>query len=104
MPSKPNIVFIFSDQQRYDTLSCYGNDWIQVPNLNALANQGQRMIGGNFSQIDLVPTLLDLLGESIPDNLHGVSRADVLTGDSALNANDVFMEHNGVGDRTWAIP
>ncbi len=39
MPSKPNIVFIFSDQQRYDTLSCYGNDWIQVPNLNALADQ-----------------------------------------------------------------
>ena len=39
MPSRPNIVFIFSDQQRYDTLSCYGNDWIQVPNLNALADQ-----------------------------------------------------------------
>ncbi len=28
-----------SDQQRYDTLSCYGNDWIRVPSLNALASQ-----------------------------------------------------------------
>ncbi len=39
MSDRPNIVFIFSDQQRYDTLRCYGNDWIQVPNLNALADQ-----------------------------------------------------------------
>ena len=38
MSSRPNIVFIFSDQQRYDTLACYGNDWIQTPNLNALAD------------------------------------------------------------------
>ncbi len=39
MPDRPNVVFIFSDQQRYDTLSCYGNDWINVPRLNALADE-----------------------------------------------------------------
>ncbi len=40
MARRPNLVFIMSDQQRYDTLACYGNDWIQTPNLNALASQG----------------------------------------------------------------
>ena len=35
--NKPNIVFIMSDQQRYDTLECYGNDWINTPRLNELA-------------------------------------------------------------------
>ncbi len=39
MPNQPNVVFIFSDQQRYDTLRCYGNDWLNVPNLNALADE-----------------------------------------------------------------
>lgn len=39
MPENPNVVFIFSDQQRYDTLRCYGNDWINVPRLNALADE-----------------------------------------------------------------
>ena len=39
MPDRPNLVFIFSDQQRYDTMRCYGNDWIQTPSLNALAAQ-----------------------------------------------------------------
>ena len=37
MAKKPNLVFIFSDQQRQDTMACYGNDWIQTPNLNKLA-------------------------------------------------------------------
>jgi arylsulfatase A-like enzyme len=39
MPDRPNLVFVFSDQQRFDTLQCYGNQWIQTPNLNALASQ-----------------------------------------------------------------
>ena len=39
MPDNPNIVFIFSDQQRQDTLACYGADWMNVPNLNALADE-----------------------------------------------------------------
>ena len=36
--NKPNIVFIWSDQQRQDTMECYGNDWIKTPRLNELAN------------------------------------------------------------------
>ena len=39
MPDNPNIVFIISDQQRQDTLACYGADWMNVPNLNALAGE-----------------------------------------------------------------
>jgi arylsulfatase A-like enzyme len=39
MTQRPNIVFIFSDQQRSDTLACYGNDWIKVPHLNSLADE-----------------------------------------------------------------
>ena len=39
MPDSPNIVFIMSDQQRQDTLACYGADWMNVPNLNALAGE-----------------------------------------------------------------
>ncbi|MYA62599.1 MAG: sulfatase-like hydrolase/transferase, partial [Dehalococcoidia bacterium] len=39
MADRPNIVFVFSDQQRQDTLACYGADWMNVPNLNALADE-----------------------------------------------------------------
>lgn len=36
---RPNMVFIMTDQQRYDTMSCYSTDWIQTPHLNTLADQ-----------------------------------------------------------------
>ena len=39
MADKPNLVFIFSDRQRFDTMACYGNDWIKTPHLNALAEE-----------------------------------------------------------------
>ncbi|MXZ03488.1 MAG: sulfatase-like hydrolase/transferase [Chloroflexi bacterium] len=39
-PSKPNLLFIFSDQQRADTMAAYGNDWIETPGMNRLADTG----------------------------------------------------------------
>ncbi|MQF82539.1 MAG: hypothetical protein FI735_10585 [SAR202 cluster bacterium] len=35
--NQPNLVYIFTDQQRVDTMSAYGNNWIQTPNLNRLS-------------------------------------------------------------------
>ncbi len=37
---KPNIIFIFSDQQRADTMGCYGQSLPITPNLDALAAEG----------------------------------------------------------------
>ncbi|MFC1454326.1 sulfatase-like hydrolase/transferase, partial [Verrucomicrobiota bacterium] len=34
-----NLLFIFTDEQRIDTLACYGNKKIQMPNLNALSEK-----------------------------------------------------------------
>ena len=39
MPTRPNLLFIFTDEQRADTLECYGNTVVQAPNLNALARR-----------------------------------------------------------------
>lgn len=39
---RPNIVFYFADQQRYDTLGCYGQRLPVTPNLDRLAAEGIR--------------------------------------------------------------
>ena len=38
--SSPNILWICTDQQRWDTLGCYGNRFVQTPNLDRLAERG----------------------------------------------------------------
>ena len=41
---RPNILFIFSDDQHYNTLSCYSEsaDWVRTPSIDALAQTGVR--------------------------------------------------------------
>ncbi len=37
---QPNILFILTDQQRWDSLGAYGNSWVSTPNLDRLAREG----------------------------------------------------------------
>ena len=39
-PKRPNILFLFSDDQRFDTIHALGNDQIRTPNLDRLAQAG----------------------------------------------------------------
>ena len=39
---KPNIIFIFIDDQGYYDLGCYGADEIKTPRIDAMANEGTR--------------------------------------------------------------
>ena len=39
MPS-PNILFVFSDQQRYSALGANGNEVVKTPFLDGLASEG----------------------------------------------------------------
>ena len=54
-----------------------------------------KLAKGRISQIDLVPTLLELMKEEIPGELQGESRVSVLCGESTLSRNDVFVQMNG---------
>lgn len=38
--SRPNILFLLTDDQRWDTLSCAGNPVLQTPNVDRLAENG----------------------------------------------------------------
>ena len=40
MTKRPNIVFIITDQQRYDTIAALGFDHMITPNLDRLVKRG----------------------------------------------------------------
>lgn len=37
---KPNIIFIHTDQQHFDTISALGNKWLKTPNIDRLIERG----------------------------------------------------------------
>ena len=39
---RPNILLIMTDQQRWDTLGCYGAPVCRTPNIDKLASRGVR--------------------------------------------------------------
>ncbi|MAP40523.1 MAG: hypothetical protein CL879_13035 [Dehalococcoidia bacterium] len=42
MPDRPNIVFMLPEQLRPDFLNYYGADFINTPNIDWVANDGNR--------------------------------------------------------------
>ena len=41
-PTQPNIIFIFIDDLGWGDIGCYGNDFIDTPNIDNLAKEGMR--------------------------------------------------------------
>ena len=56
---RPNILLICTDQQRYDSLGCYGNHVVQTPTIDRLA------VATSFQSSGLV--ILHLLRGIRPD-------------------------------------
>jgi len=38
--NRPNIIFILTDDQRYDAMGCAGHPWLKTPNMDRLAKEG----------------------------------------------------------------
>ncbi len=57
--------------------------------------EGGRHVTHPVSQVDLVPTLLDAMGQNVPAGLQGASMLPCLTGQGDLVHKDVIVEWNG---------
>ena len=61
-----NLLFITADQQRWDSLPCYGLDFMQTPNLDRLAREGMVFERCYVPAPLCVPTRAALLGGQWP--------------------------------------
>ncbi len=80
---RPNVLFIFNDDQRADTIAALGNPVIKTPNLDRLCHQGlafdRAYMQGGFSGATCVP-----------------SRAMLLSGRSLFHVDEKLLS-----DETW---
>lgn len=68
---KPNFLFLITDQQRADWLSCYGHPVLQTPHIDALAAQGTRFDQFYVASPVCMPNRASLLTGRYP-SVHGL--------------------------------
>ena len=71
MTSKPNFLFIITDQQRGDYLGCYGHPVLKTPNIDSIAAKGMRFDRFYVANPVCQPNRATLMTGRMP-SLHGV--------------------------------
>ena len=81
---RPNVLLLYTDQQRWDALRCAGNELIHTPNIDALAGQGAVLRNAYCPSPVCMPSRQSFLSGQYPSSIgstcNGVEMPeDVLT-------------------------
>ncbi|MBT3941771.1 MAG: sulfatase-like hydrolase/transferase, partial [Chloroflexi bacterium] len=102
-PDRPNILVIITDQQRADTMACYGNDWIQTPNMNALADGSFVFQNAYVTQPVCTPSRSTMLTGTYP-HTNGLVRNSIALAPDALSiAEMVSPEYRRLHYGKWHL-
>ena len=82
--SRPNVLWICSDQQRFDTLGCYGNSFVQTPNLDRLAAGGVLFENAFCQNPVCTPSRSSFLTGRYPRTCRGRQNGQSISADEVL--------------------
>ena len=100
---KPNILFLFADDQRADALGCSGNTYIRTPNIDQIAKSGVRftnnyVMGGHHGAICAPSRAMLMSGKSlfhVYDVLDGVTTMPMYFAKYGYETFGTGKWHNG---------
>ena len=75
----PNILWLCTDQQRYDTINALGNPYLQTPNIDSLVNTGVAFTHAHCQSPICTPSRASFLTGMYPSSVHG-----------CINGNDIW--------------
>lgn len=92
---KPNIIIIFTDDQGYADLSCFGGEHVSTPHIDKLASEGNRLTSFYVASPLCTPSRAALMTGSYPKRIDmgtGSNFAVLLAGDKkGLNPKEVTI-------------
>ena len=105
---KPNLLFIMTDQQRFDAMSCAGNTVLETPNMDRIAREGVFFKNAYSANPVCVPSRAVFLTGLSPVNVNVLGNGDytstevpdVPTFDSILKEGGYAAEYYG----KWHTP
>lgn len=102
--TRPNVIFIYSDDLGIGDLSCYGATKISTPNIDSLAGQGLRFTNAYATSATSTPSRYGLLTGTYPWRKENTGIApgnsELIIDTTCVTLADVF---HGAGYRTAAI-
>jgi arylsulfatase A-like enzyme len=102
-PARPNILFLFADDQRADTIAAWGNKYIQTPTLDRLVERGYSFrnnycFGSNSGAVCVPSRAMLMSGRTWLDvnaNLNGVTLLPELLRENGYTVFATGKWHNG---------
>ncbi|MCP4093272.1 MAG: sulfatase [Planctomycetes bacterium] len=88
---RPNVVIIFTDDQGYGDLSCYGHASIRTPNIDRLAEQGARLTDFYVAASVCTPSRAALLTGCYPKRVGMHERVVLPPDDHGLHPNEITL-------------
>ena len=79
---KPNILWICTDQQRYDTIASLGNEHIRTPNIDRLVASGLAFTHAHCQSPICTPSRASFLTGMYPSSVHGCCNGNDYWADS----------------------
>ncbi len=77
---RPNILFIYTDDQSWRTVSCYkGRPWVRTPNLDRLADEGVRFTYA-YAASWCAPSRACVMTGLLPHGIRGLNLTGILKG------------------------
>lgn len=104
---RPNVLFLFADDQRADTIHAWGNPHIETPNLDRLAAEGFSFrsnynMGGNSGAVCMPSRAMVHSGLAyfrVPNDLGGVRTMPEIFGENGYTTFATGKWHNG--EASW---
>lgn len=88
--NKPNFIIIFTDDQGYQDLGCYGSPDIRTPRIDRMAQEGMRFTSF-YAQTVCGPARTSLLTGSYPMRIERAAHDDGLIPHPAMSLNEVTL-------------